>query len=217
VLVAAHDDVRPRGCGRPRSYVDVRLVDENDIDVKPGEVGEIVVRAKEPWSLMLGYHRMPEETVHAFRNLWLHSGDCAYQDESGQYFFVDRRKDALRRRGENISSFEVERMIISRSDIAEAAVIGVPSEHTEEEMMVFLKLTPGAQFDPEILLHDLSERMPYFMVPRYYEVVDSFPMTPTHKVQKKALRERGVGEATWDYHAAGYRVSRDGLSRLEQV
>jgi crotonobetaine/carnitine-CoA ligase len=160
--------------------------------------------------MMSGYLGLPEETARVTRNLWLHSGDAAYEDASGDFVFVDRRKDALRRRGENVSSFEVERLIVQRDDIAEAAVVAVRSEFSEDDLKAFVVLAPGATFDPEAILRDLVERTPYFMVPRYFEAVDELPRTMTHKVQKRQLRER-TNDSAWDCEAAGLRVTRDGL------
>lgn len=212
IMISPPGQTKPLGLGMPRPHIDVRLVDENDLEVKRGEVGEIVVRSNEPWSIMSGYHRMPAETARVTRNLWLHSGDAAYQDDTGQLIFVDRRKDALRRRGENVSSFEVERHITDRDDVAAAAVVAVPSAHSEDDLKAFVVVAEGASFDPENILVDLVDRMPYFMVPRYYEAIDELPMTQTHKVQKQRLRELG-NEQAWDCEAAGLRVTRDGLSR----
>jgi crotonobetaine/carnitine-CoA ligase len=212
VMISPAGQTKPLGLGMPRDHIDVRLVDENDLEVKRGEVGEIIVRSREPWSIMTGYHGMPDETVRVTRNQWLHSGDAAYEDESGQLIFVDRRKDALRRRGENVSSFEVERAVAERHDVTAVAVVAVPSEHSEDELKAFIVLSDDAVFAPEVILADLFDRLPYFMVPRYYEVIDELPMTQTHKVQKARLRELGNDRA-WDCEAVGFRVTRDGLIR----
>jgi crotonobetaine/carnitine-CoA ligase len=212
-MVSAPGQTKPLGLGEPRPHIEVRLVDEHDIDVAPGQVGEIVMRSSEPWSIMHGYHGMAEETARATRNLWLHSGDAGYQDETGQYFFVDRRKDALRRRGENVSSFEVERHVVACDGVVAAAVVAVPSAHSEDDLKAFVVLAAGAEFRPEAMLADLVERMPYFMVPRYYEVIDDLPMTQTLKVQKHRLRHLGNDRA-WDCEAAGFRITRDGLKEV---
>jgi crotonobetaine/carnitine-CoA ligase len=217
VCWAEPGEVRPFVCGRPRDFVDIRLVDDRDVDVAEGQVGEIIMRSREPWSMMLGYHRMPEATVHAWRNLWLHSGDAAYRNEAGQLVFVDRKKDALRRRGENVSSLEVEKHILARPEVAEVAIVAVPSDLGEDEIKAVLILKAGCPLDPVAMLEDLVQRLPYFMVPRYYEVVESMPRTPTHKVQKTELRRRGVTPSTWDCEAAGFRVTRDGLRPVTPV
>lgn len=213
---AESGDVRPFVIGRPRPHVEVRLVDENDTEVAPGETGEIVVRSREPWSMMTGYLNMPEATVKVWRNLWLHTGDAAHQDESGVYVFVDRVKDALRRRGENVSSLEVEGVIAGRLDVAQVAIVAVPSEYTEDEIKAVIVLKDGFEPDPEEMLRDLVERLPYFMVPRYYEFVAALPLTPTQKVQKAELRDAGVTEGTWDCEGAGLRVTRHGIKEVAQ-
>jgi crotonobetaine/carnitine-CoA ligase len=211
VVTAPGHDV-PGSCGTPRPFIELRLVGDHDEDVPPGTVGEIVLRSNEPWSMMLGYHQRAEATVAVWRNLWLHTGDAAWMDpDTGHLFYVDRRKDSLRRRGENVSSFEVEQHILERSEIVAAAVVAVAGEHTEDELKAVLVLREGASFDPNEMLRDLYHRMPYFMVPRYFEVVDSLPRTPTHKVMKHRLRTAGVTAATWDATAAGFRVTRHQL------
>ena len=202
---------KPSVCGRPRPNLEMRVVDDHDADVKPGVAGELVVRPTEPWTIMQGYHKMPDETVAAFCNLWFHTGDIMYFDDSGQLVFVDRKKDVVRRRGENISSFEVEAHLLERPDIAQVAVIPVTGAHSEDEIKAVLVMAPGATFEPAAILHDLYKRMPYFMVPRYYEAVDALPYTPTHKVRKSELREQGVTETTWDCESAGYRITRAAL------
>jgi crotonobetaine/carnitine-CoA ligase len=213
VCWAEPGEVRPFVCGRSRDFIDIRLVDDHDVDVPEGQVGEIIMRSSEPWSMMLGYHRMPEATVHVWRNLWMHSGDAGYRNDAGQLVYVDRKKDALRRRGENVSSLEVEKYVMARPEVAEVAIVAVPSEHAEDEIKAVLVLAEGHEFDPVGLLEDLVERLPYFMVPRYYEVMDALPRTPTSKVQKGELRKRGVTASTWDCQAAGFRVTREGLRR----
>ena len=204
-------EAQASGCGTPRPNLDMRVVDENDEEVDVGVGGELVVRALEPWTMMLGYHDMPEETLRAFRNLWFHSGDLVYRDEIGRLVFVDRKKDAIRRRGENVSSFEVEAQLLSVAGVAEAAVVPVAGEFADDEIKAVLVLEPGVDFRPEAILADLYERMPHFMVPRYYEAVAALPYTPTHKVRKSELRAEGVTVDTWDCEQAGYRITRRAL------
>jgi crotonobetaine/carnitine-CoA ligase len=204
-------EARPFLAGRPRSFIEMKIVDDDDVEVPRGVTGEIVVRSREPWAMFRGYHRNPEATVHAWRNQWVHTGDAAYQDENGRFIFVDRKKDALRRRGENVSSMEVEKYLLAREDVAEAAIVAVPSEHLEDDIKAVLVLAEGARFEPEAILRDLVERLPYFMVPRYYEAVDVLPRTQTHKIQKAELRKFGVTTTTWDCEANGFVVSRSGL------
>ncbi|HMK68173.1 MAG TPA: AMP-dependent synthetase, partial [Stellaceae bacterium] len=144
----------------------------------------------------------------AWRNLWLHSGDYAYRDSEGNYYFSDRKKDAIRRRGENISSLEVEREINAHPAILESAVIPVASADTEQEVMAIVVLKPDAKLDFAELMRFLEARMAYFMVPRYVEVVLELPRTPTGKITKAELRKRGVTNATWDRVQAGVVLKR---------
>ena len=198
-----------RTCGRvAEDRYEVRIVDALDREVPPGVPGEAVVRPREPWITMAGYWGHPDWTAAAWRNLWLHTGDMLMRDEAGNLYFVDRTKDAIRRRGENISSMEVEQEIVAHPDVVECAVIPVASEHTEQEVMAVVVPRPGAALDPAALVEFLSPRMAYFMVPRYVEVVDALPKTQTGKIQKYALRERGLTPETWDREAAGIRLRR---------
>jgi crotonobetaine/carnitine-CoA ligase len=210
-------EARPFLCGRPRSFIEMKIVDDDDVEVPRGVVGEFAVRSNEPWSMFRGYHRNPDATVHAWRNNWMHTGDAGYQEENGRFVFVDRKRDALRRRGENVSSMEVEKYLLAREDIAAAAIIAVPSEHLEDDIKAVLILAEGAKFEPEDILRDMVEKLPYFMVPRYYEAVRSFPMTQTHKVQKGELRKVGITESTWDCEANGLIVTRSGLKQGEHA
>ncbi|MCC6921176.1 MAG: AMP-binding protein [Alphaproteobacteria bacterium] len=198
-------------CGRPRKGVTLRLVDENDCEVPQGSVGELVVRTDAPWALNSGYYKNPEATAAAWRNGWFHTGDAFRVDADGTYFFVDRMKDAIRRRGENISSFEVEAEIAAHPAVNEVAVVPVPSELTEEEVMCVVAPTPGQTIDPKELLDFLVPRMPHFMVPRYVRVVDALPKTPTQKIQKHILRAAGLTDDTWDREKAGMRIRRQKL------
>ena len=187
---------------------EARIVDENDEEVPDGTVGEFVIRAKEPWLLMAGYWRHPEWTQKAWSNLWLHSGDAMWRSSEGYFYFADRVKDSIRRRGENISSLEVENEINSHPDIVECAVFPVPSEHTEDDVMASIVLKPGRALDPEDLIGFLEPRMAYFMVPRYIDIVEALPKTPTGKIQKYELRSAGRTATTWDREAAGIKLQR---------
>jgi crotonobetaine/carnitine-CoA ligase len=175
-----------------------RIVDADDQEVPPGVPGEFVMRAKEPGIIMAGYWNRPEATAAAWRNLWLHSGDVLKCDEAGNYSFVDRTKDAIRRRGENISSIEVENEINAHPAVVESAVVPVASEYTEQEVMAVVALKPGERLEPEALIEFLKPRMAYFMVPRYLDFVAELPKTPTGKILKYPLRERGLTASTWD-------------------
>jgi carnitine-CoA ligase len=196
-------------CGTPRPGVEVRIVDENDCEVAPGTVGELIVRTDAPWAMNHGYFRNPEATARAWRNGWFHTGDAFRRDAEGHYFFVDRIKDAIRRRGENISSFEVETEVCAHPAVREAAAVAVPSEHAEDEVLVAVSLAQGAALDPAELIGFLLPRMAHFMVPRYVRVVAELPKTPTQKVQKHLIRAEGVTADTWDRAAAGIEVKRE--------
>jgi crotonobetaine/carnitine-CoA ligase len=196
-------------CGRvDEDLYEVRIVDGNDTELPPGVPGEAVVRPKKPWMMMEGYWNHPEWTVTAWRNLWLHTGDMLMRDESGNLYFVDRVKDAIRRRGENISSMEVEQEINTHPAVLECAVIPIASDETEQEVKAVIVTRPNEQPAPEALIAFLAERLPYFMVPRYLEFASELPKTPTGKIQKYSLRELGMTPATWDRVAAGVKLNR---------
>jgi crotonobetaine/carnitine-CoA ligase len=190
--------VNNQSCGRPRPGVEARIVDENDEPLGPGKTGELVLRADSPWEFNLGYWQNPAATAEAWRNQWLHTGDGFQYDEDGNFYFVDRIKDCLRRRGENISSFEVEVEVDAHPAILESAAVAVPSEHSEDELKVVAALKPGCAVEPSELLAFLKTRLPAYMVPRYIEIrADELPKTPTGKVQKVLLRASGT-EGAWD-------------------
>jgi carnitine-CoA ligase len=195
-------------CGRPRVGVEVRLVDQNDIPVAPGHVGEMILRADLPWTLNSGYWGNAEATARAWRNGWFHTGDAFRVDDDGNYFFVDRIKDTIRRRGENISSFEVEAAIIAHPAIHEAAAVAVPSDTAEDEVMAVVELVKGVEFDRVEFMQFLTERLPHFMVPRYLHIVSELPKTPTGKIMKKDLRVSHLPSDTWDREAEGMTLRR---------
>jgi crotonobetaine/carnitine-CoA ligase len=211
-IVSEANPVRTGTCGKPRPGVEVRLVDANDVEVALGSVGEMIVRTDRPWAMNSGYNRMPQATAAAWRNGWFHTGDAFRQDEDGYFYFVDRVKDAIRRRGENISSFEVEVEVCAHRDVREAAVIGAPSEYGEDDVMAVVAPVPGAAVDPVDLFHFLKGRLPYFMTPRYIRVLEELPKTPSAKVMKAQLRGEGVTADTWDSEKCGLRVRREVLS-----
>jgi len=154
------------------------------------------------------YFQMPTATVEAFRNLWFHTGDRGYLDEDGFLWFVDRMKDCIRRRGENISSFEVEKTLISHPSISEAAAYAVESELSEDEVMVALVLKDDVSLDPVELLDWCQERLAHFAIPRFIRLVSSLPKTPSQRIQKYVLRDEGVTTDTWDRESAGYQIRR---------
>jgi carnitine-CoA ligase len=176
--------------------------------VPDGAEGEIVVRPREPHIMLEEYFANPEATVAAFRNLWFHTGDRGRRDADGWFFFVDRMKDAIRRRGENISSWEVEQVLNDHEAVEEAAVVGVPSELTEEEVLAVVKLKPGQELAPEVLLDFCQARLAHFAVPRYVRFVEQLPKNPQQRIEKYRLREQGVATGTWDREDAGYTVRR---------
>jgi crotonobetaine/carnitine-CoA ligase len=194
--------------GYPLPDFEVRVFDELDRDQPPGVMGEICVRPKGSWDIMLGYWNQPEATARAFRNLWYHTGDAGYRDAEGRIYFVDRLTDSMRRRGENISSMEVEDEINQHPDVLECAVFPVAAEHGEQEVMAAITSKPGRKIDPVEMIRFLDRRMPYFMVPRHLDFVNNLPKTPTGKVQKYILREKGVTATTWDRVAAGVKLTR---------
>jgi crotonobetaine/carnitine-CoA ligase len=200
-------------CGRQRAGVDVRLVDDHDCEVPVGAVGEMILRTDRPWGMNSGYYGNPQATAAAWRNGWFHTGDSFRKDADGYYYFVDRKKDAIRRRGENISSFEVEADVQAYPDVREVAAIGVPNALSEEDVMVVVAPMEGRSIDPAALLDFLRARMAHFMVPRYVRVLPELPKTPSSKVMKHELRQQGVTADTWDREQAGIQVKADRFSR----
>ena len=193
-------------CGRVYSrYFEVEIRNpETDQLLPRGTVGEIMVRPKVAFGFMAGYRDMPERTVEAWRNLWFHTGDAGVMAEDGYVTFVDRIKDCIRRRGENISSFEVELAMSRLAGVAEVAAYAVPSGLAggEDEVMLAIVPTEGTTLDPTVVASYADRTLPRFAQPRFIEVVESLPKTPTAKVQKVALRARGITAATWDRQAS---------------
>jgi crotonobetaine/carnitine-CoA ligase len=187
-------------------WFDIRLVDpDTDREVAVGEVGELVVRPVHPWTCSNGYYNMPEKTVEAWRNLWFHTGDALRRDEDGWYYFIDRYKDALRRRGENISSYEVEQAILGHPGIVEAAVLGVPADQEAGEDEVLAVVVTSEPVEPAEIVRWCEGRIPAFAIPRYVRVVEALPKTPSEKVRKAALRDQGVTPGTYDSANGGDR------------
>lgn len=193
----------PKTCGKLREGMAAKLVDEFDEEVGVGEVGELVLRSDRPWEMNLGYWRRPDATVEAWRNQWLHTGDLLTRDAEGNFYFKDRKKDVIRRRGENISAYELEQSVLSYAGVAEVAAIPVPSDIGDEEAMIVLRSDDGYVVDPNSLHKFLTTRLPAYMVPRFIRVQDEdLPRTPTGKVQKAALKGAGTAEA-WDAEGVG--------------
>ncbi|WP_340107589.1 AMP-binding protein [Pikeienuella sp. HZG-20] len=200
------EPLRLGSCGRVSDkWVELKIVDpDTDIECEVGTPGEIVVRPRHPFVFMSGYLGMPEKTVEAWRNLWFHSGDIGYLDAEGYCYFVDRRGDHIRRRAENIASYDIESAAMAHPAVAECAAVGVPSEFAgDDDIKLCLVPRPGRTAAPEAVLTHLAGCLPHYMVPRYIETLDQLPRTPTNKIRKAELRERGVSPQTWDRKAAG--------------
>nr|WP_240940586.1 AMP-binding protein [Planosporangium flavigriseum] len=193
-------------CGRLRDeHFELRIVDpDTDEEMPTGQTGEIVIRPRRPWTIMQGYLHNPEATLNAWRNLWFHSGDLGYLDADGYLYFVDRAKERIRRRAENISSYEIEAAAVTHPGVTECVAVGVPSEFEgDDDVMIVVIRAAGSDTAPEELVAYLAQRLPHFMVPRYITFVDELPRTPLGKPQKALIKKAGVTEATWDRKATG--------------
>jgi carnitine-CoA ligase len=195
-------DTLPGRVGRPVPGLDVRLVDEHDRPVGRGEIGELVYRPDEPSAMMKGYWRKPEATHEAWRNLWFHTGDLFREDPDGALEYLGRKKDSIRRRGENISAWEVEEAVAAHPGVMEVAAIGVPSDVGEEDLAILVVPRATHPIDPLELVEFVAADLPRFAVPRYVEFVDSLPKTPSERIEKGKVRERGITEAAWDANVA---------------
>lgn len=198
-VVQRFDQMRVIGsCGRVIPEFDVIAADDHDQEVPVGEPGELLIRPKIPYTTMTEYFAMPEATVNAGRNFWFHSGDLGRIDAGGNVFFEGRKKEAIRRRGENISAFEVEEGILQNPGILECAVIGVPSELTEEDVKACVVLRPGVRLSEREILEHCQRVLGRFQIPRYIEVMEVLPKTPTGKLEKYRLKEEAFTPRTWD-------------------
>ncbi len=189
----------------------VKVVDSNDREVPPNTPGEIIIRNQLPWLMVTEYYRMPDKTASDFRNLWFHTGDGGRMDEDGYIYFLDRIKDYIRRRAENVSSFEVEKIFNAHPLVQESAAVGVPAGEgavAEEEIKLCVIAKEGAKVTALDLIKWAEERMPYFMIPRFVEFYTDFPKTPTERVQKHILKSAGVTSDTWDLIESGYKIKR---------
>src|SRR5690606_34347877 len=196
--------------GRAHPYTEVAILDDEDRFLPPGEVGEIAVRPRAPGIMMQGYYEMPRETLGAMSSLWFHTGDRGYLDADGYLYFVDRKKDAIRRRGENISAYELEMIISRHPALREAAAVAVPSELGEDDVLVCFVANPGVTVDYADIIAFCDRNMPYFMVPRYLHVVEELPKTASEKIEKYKLRQwasENMGRL-WDREKAGIKVTR---------
>jgi len=208
-----------RSCGRAidPSDFEVIVADENGIRVSAGEPGELLARHRLPWVMNSGYRGMPEATAKAWAHGWFHTGDQFIEDAEGNFYFVDRVKDAIRRRGENISSFEVEQDVLAHPEVEYVAAVAVPNPDVaagtgDEEVKVVVVRSEGSGLTPEALTMYLVERMPRHWVPRFIEFASELPRTPSFKVKKAELRAAGITESTWDRERAGVVLKRDRLA-----
>jgi crotonobetaine/carnitine-CoA ligase len=196
------------GClGLPSPYLDVAVLDDQGRRVPDGEIGEICIRPREPEVMFSGYWNRPEATVEASRGLWHHTGDAGKVDERGYLVFVDRKKDAIRRRGENISSMELEAAIVRHPLITAAAVHGVPAALGDDDVKAWIVPEPGAEPDPTQLHEWFAENLPYFAVPRYVQLIEQLPVNALGRVQKFKLRELD-GTGAWDFEAQGLTIQK---------
>jgi crotonobetaine/carnitine-CoA ligase len=195
----------PRGsCGREIPSWQCKVVDDHDFEVPHGSMGEIVVRPDNPYAVPLGYWEDPGATASTWRNLWFHTGDFGRRDEAGWFYFLDRKKDAIRRRGENISAVEIEGVVNQSPQVAASAAYGVPSDVGEEDVMLAVELAPGVgRLDHQALLNLCAKDLPRFAVPRYCRIVAALPRTESEKIQKADLRREGVTADTWDAEVDG--------------
>jgi crotonobetaine/carnitine-CoA ligase len=211
-IAATYQDIKPGSFGKPRGYFDVQLFDSMDRKVPRGKVGEIALRPKQPHTIFEGYYKMPEKTLEAFRNLWWHTGDLAYQDDEGYFFFVGREKDMIRRGDENISAMEVEKVVESHPDVKECAAVAAYSEVWGEEVKLVIVCREGSMIDPADIVAFCDERMAYFMVPRYIEFVEAIPRTGgSGRPVKEQLKQ--VTDKTWDRAREGVKIKREAEKR----
>jgi crotonobetaine/carnitine-CoA ligase len=208
VLAGAIPSDRPGTMGYLADGIEAQIVDENDSALPDGQAGELLLRAREPFAFAAGYFGMPEKTVEAWRNLWFHSGDRVVRDPDGHYRFIDRMKDSIRRRGENVSSWEVEQTIQSHPAVAACAIYPLPSELGEDEVAAAILLEPGQSLEPVDIVRHCEGQIAYFAIPRYVRILGQMPLTENGKIKKGVLRDAGVTTDTWDREAAGVTLRR---------
>lgn len=198
-----------RTCGRLRPGYHIKLIDAlTGQEVGNDTVGEVCVKSDDPELMFKGYLNMPEKTAEAWVDGWFKTGDGMTRDADGNYYYADRVKDSIRRRGENISSFEVENIVNAHPAVAESVAVAAKGEDGDGEVLIFVVRKPGQDVTPEALTEFLIPRMPRFMVPRFIDFVDSLPKTPSNRTRKVELRERGVTATTWDRVKAGIKIAR---------
>ena len=202
------EEAPPGSSGRPNEDFDVRIFDDEDNEVPPGVPGEIVVRPRRAHIMFEGYWNRPADTLKIMRNMWLHSGDIGKLDGEGYLYFVDRKKDYLRRRGENISTFEVETGLRAHPAVADVAVHAVFSESGEDDVKATIVLKNDAEVTEEALCLWAIERLPYFAIPRYFEFRGDLPRNPLGRVLKYQLRADGCTPGTWDREKTGLQIPK---------
>ncbi len=200
---------RDGSCGKAHEDWEIEVVDDNGFPVATGEIGELVCRPKLPSIMMQGYLNKPDETLRTTRDLWFHCGDYARRDADGYFYFSGRKKERIRRHGENISGFEVECIVGMHPDISEVAAVAHPAEAGEDDVRCVIILRTGASLSEVELMDWLQPRMPYFMLPRYIEFVAEMPRTPSEKIEKYKLVEAGLSASAWDREKAGCKIERD--------
>jgi crotonobetaine/carnitine-CoA ligase len=208
VLAASLSHQRPGLMGVPLADFEARVVDAGGLDVPDGTPGELICRSRRPYAFATGYHCNPQATAESWKDLWFHTGDQVIRHEDGWYQFVDRIKDSIRRRGENISSLEVELVVGGHPAVEAVAVYAVPSELAEDEVMAAITVRPDVSLDPQDLVTWCEPRLAYFAIPRFVEILDQLPLTENGKIRKAALRERGVTSSTWDRESLSPRRAR---------
>ncbi|CAB3733905.1 AMP-binding protein [Paraburkholderia rhynchosiae] len=216
-LVSADNPTSIGICGTVRPGYELRLVDDQDNDVPGGEAGELLVRAADPLVLTTGYYRNPAATAEAMRNGWFHTGDVFRRNERGEYFFVDRKKDVIRRRGENISSVELEAEVCAHPGVLEGVAVPVPSEHGEDDVLIVFSPRAGVQVKESELIDFLTARVPRYMIPRFVRISSGLPKTLTHKIRKALLRDEGVTAETWDASTSAYAIVPTVSSRADDA
>lgn len=207
VIACAVEERKIGSCGKAAEDLEVRIFDDNDNQLKPGEIGEIVCRPKEPYIMMKGYYKMPDKTLERWSNSWFHTDDSGYQDEEGYFYFVEAKNDGIKWRGENVSPFELEEIVNSHPDVLESIVVKIPSELGGSDAKVIIQLRGGKNVTPEQIVEFCEQRMAFFMVPRYIEFVDRFPKSEMGEVLKSDLRT--ITSKIWDREKVGYKIKRD--------
>jgi len=207
LIACAVEERKIGSCGKAAEDLEVKIFDENDNELEPGEIGEIVCRPREPYIMMEEYYKMPDKTAERWRNSWFHTDDYGYQDEEDYFCFVEAKNDGIKWRGENVSPFELEGIINSHPDVLESAAVRIPSELGGGDVKVVIQLREGATVLPERLMEFCEPRMAFFMIPRYIEFIDKLPRTESGTILKRDLRT--ITLKTWDREKAGYTIRRD--------